>query len=241
MGSKLAAKEAAKKFDVPMVPGIEEAITDVEMAKAIGRRVGYPILIKASAGGGGKGMRAVYSVNEFDSALGAARREALNAFGNDEVYLEKLITSARHIEFQILADTHGNTIHLGERECSIQRRHQKLIEESPSVALDEHLRQEMGKVAVAAAEAAGVGGKRSGARHSSGTLTPSTSWPTPRVGIGRRTTRREGLHRDVPARQPSSNRLPGGADSSLEGCEHGGVSDLPRFAQSRRHLQRRRV
>ncbi len=109
-------------------------------------------MIKASAGGGGKGMRAVHDPQEFENSLAAARREAMNAFGNDEVYLEKLIANARHIEFQILADSHGNTIHLGERECSIQRRHQKLIEEAPSVAIDEQLRNEMGRVAVAAAE-----------------------------------------------------------------------------------------
>jgi acetyl/propionyl-CoA carboxylase alpha subunit len=110
-------------------------------------------MIKASAGGGGKGMRLVYEAQEFNSALAAARREAANAFGNDEVYLEKLITQARHIEIQILADSHGNTIHLGERECSIQRRHQKLIEEAPSVAVNASLREEMGRVAIAAAEA----------------------------------------------------------------------------------------
>jgi acetyl-CoA carboxylase biotin carboxylase subunit len=112
------------------------------------QQMGFPLMIKASAGGGGKGMRAVHNLAEFERSLGAARREAMNAFGNDEVYLEKLISNARHIEFQILADSHGNTIHLGERECSIQRRHQKLIEEAPSVAIDDHLRNEMGKVAL---------------------------------------------------------------------------------------------
>jgi len=111
------------------------------------------LMIKASAGGGGKGMRAVHDPAEFESSLDAARREAASAFGNDEVYLEKLITNARHIEIQVLADTHGNTIHLGERECSIQRRHQKLIEEAPSVAIDDEIRTEMGQVAIAAAEA----------------------------------------------------------------------------------------
>ncbi len=152
MGDKLTARTTVARRGVPLVPGSERGLHDADLT-AVAQRIGFPLMIKASAGGGGKGMRAVHNPADFESALGAARREAMNAFGNDEVYLEKLITNARHIEFQILADTHGNTIHLGERECSIQRRHQKLIEESPSVAIDEKIRQEMGQVAVAAAEA----------------------------------------------------------------------------------------
>ncbi len=152
MGDKLTARTTVARRGVPLVPGSERGLHDADLS-AVAQRIGFPLMIKASAGGGGKGMRAVHNPADFENALGAARREAMNAFGNDEVYLEKLITSARHIEFQILADTHGNTIHLGERECSIQRRHQKLIEESPSVAIDEKIRQEMGQIAVAAAEA----------------------------------------------------------------------------------------
>ncbi|RIK39104.1 MAG: acetyl-CoA carboxylase biotin carboxylase subunit [Chloroflexi bacterium] len=152
MGDKSTARATVARRGVPLVPGSEKGLHDEELAAAA-QQIGFPLMIKASAGGGGKGMRAVQEPGEFEQALAAARREALNAFGNDEVYLEKLITSARHIEIQVLADSHGNTIHLGERECSIQRRHQKLIEEAPSVAVDETLREEMGKVAIAAAEA----------------------------------------------------------------------------------------
>ena len=139
---------------MPLVPGSEKGLKDAELA-AVAQTIGFPIMIKATAGGGGKGMRAVHDAEAFTGALEAARREAMAAFGNDEVYLEKLIANARHIEIQILADSHGRTLSLGERECSIQRRHQKLIEESPSVAVDEKLRAEMGKVAIAAAEAVG--------------------------------------------------------------------------------------
>jgi acetyl-CoA carboxylase biotin carboxylase subunit len=152
MGDKITARETVARRNVPLVPGSPRGLNDAELI-AIAREIGYPLMIKASAGGGGKGMRAVYDESEIVAALGAARREAKGAFGNDEVYLEKLIENSRHIEFQILADSHGNTIHLGERECSIQRRHQKLIEEAPSVALDDALRAEMGRVAIAAAEA----------------------------------------------------------------------------------------
>ncbi|GIK71564.1 MAG: acetyl-CoA carboxylase biotin carboxylase subunit [Chloroflexota bacterium] len=154
MGDKITARESVRKRGVPLVPGTEKGLHDEDLVAAASE-IGYPIMIKAAAGGGGKGMRAVYDAGAIESAIGAARREAMAAFGNDEVYLEKLITSARHIEFQILADSHGNTISLGERECSIQRRHQKLIEEAPSVAVDEKLRAEMGKVAIAAAESVG--------------------------------------------------------------------------------------
>jgi acetyl-CoA carboxylase biotin carboxylase subunit len=152
MGDKSTARETVARRGVPLVPGSEKGLHDEELL-AVAQEIGFPLMIKASAGGGGKGMRAVQEPGEFEAALAAARREAMNAFGNDEVYLEKLITNARHIEIQVLADSHGNTIHLGERECSIQRRHQKLIEEAPSVAIDEKLREEMGKVAIAAAEA----------------------------------------------------------------------------------------
>lgn len=151
MGDKSTARATVAKRNVPLVPGSAKGLNDEDLLAAA-HRIGFPLMIKASAGGGGKGMRAVHDEVEFASALAAARREAKNAFGNDEVYLEKLITNARHIEIQVLADRHGNTIHLGERECSIQRRHQKLIEEAPSVAVDEALRQEMGRIAVAAAE-----------------------------------------------------------------------------------------
>lgn len=152
MGDKITARETVARRGVPLVPGSPRGLRDDEL-RAIADEIGFPLMIKASAGGGGKGMRAVHAADEFSNALGAARREAAGAFGNDEVYLEKLIENSRHIEFQILADAHGNTIHLGERECSIQRRHQKLIEEAPSVAIDQDMRTEMGQVAIAAAEA----------------------------------------------------------------------------------------
>ena len=154
MGDKISAREAVRKRGVPLVPGSEKGLRDEELIE-VAKEIGFPIMIKAAAGGGGKGMRAVYDAGAVEGAIGAARREAMAAFGNDEVYLEKLVTNARHIEIQILADSHGNTISLGERECSIQRRHQKLIEEAPSVAIDDKLRAEMGRVAVAAAESVG--------------------------------------------------------------------------------------
>lgn len=151
MGDKITARQTVAKNGVPLVPGSPRGLDD-EGLVACANEIGFPLMIKASAGGGGKGMRAVHKAEDFVTALGAARREAMGAFGNDEVYLEKLIENARHIEVQVLADSHGNTIHLGERECSIQRRHQKLIEEAPSVAINEATRAEMGRVAVAAAE-----------------------------------------------------------------------------------------
>ena len=151
MGDKQTARETVAKNNVPLVPGSPKGMRDEEL-RATAIQIGFPLMIKATAGGGGKGMRVVHDPNQFTSALSAARREAIGAFGNGEVYLEKYISSARHIEVQILADSYGHTIHLGERECSIQRRHQKLIEEAPSVAVDENLRQELGRVAVAAAE-----------------------------------------------------------------------------------------
>ena len=151
MGDKISARETVARRNVPLVPGSPPGLSDDELY-ACAKEIGFPVMVKASAGGGGKGMRAVENVEDFPAMLAAARREAASAFGNDEVYIEKLIPNARHIEIQILADSHGNTIHLGERECSIQRRHQKLIEECPSVAVEETLREEMGRVAIAAAE-----------------------------------------------------------------------------------------
>jgi acetyl/propionyl-CoA carboxylase alpha subunit len=152
MGSKLAAKEAAKKYQVPMVPGIEEAITDVEKAKEIGRRIGYPILIKASAGGGGKGMRIVEREEDLKEQMERAISEAVSAFGDGAVFIEKYVTSPRHIEIQVLGDQYGNIVYLFERECSIQRRHQKVVEEAPSAILTEALRKAMGEAAVRVAQ-----------------------------------------------------------------------------------------
>ncbi|MCC6281927.1 MAG: ATP-grasp domain-containing protein, partial [Saprospiraceae bacterium] len=153
MGSKLAAKEAAKKFNVPMVPGIEQAITDTEMAKEIGRRVGYPILIKASAGGGGKGMRIVEREEDTKEQMERAISEAVSAFGDGAVFIEKYVTGPRHVEIQVMGDRHGNIVYLFERECSIQRRHQKVVEEAPSAILSPEMRQAMGEAAVRVAKA----------------------------------------------------------------------------------------
>ena len=153
MGSKLAAKEAAKKFSVPMVPGIEQAITDVEMAKEIGRRVGFPILIKASAGGGGKGMRIVEREEDTKEQMERAISEAISAFGDGSVFIEKYVTGPRHVEIQVMGDRHGNIVYLFERECSIQRRHQKVVEEAPSAILTPELRKAMGEAAVRVAQA----------------------------------------------------------------------------------------
>ncbi|MGJ8742918.1 acetyl-CoA carboxylase biotin carboxylase subunit [Polaribacter sp.] len=152
MGSKLAAKEAVKKYNIPMVPGTEEAITDIPQAKEIAKEIGFPILIKASAGGGGKGMRVVENEAEFESQMQRAISEAQNAFGDGAVFIEKYVTSPRHIEIQIMADTHGNVVHLFERECSIQRRHQKVIEEAPSAVLTPELRSKMGEAAIKVAK-----------------------------------------------------------------------------------------
>ncbi|MEL6863711.1 MAG: acetyl-CoA carboxylase biotin carboxylase subunit [Bacteroidota bacterium] len=153
MGSKLAAKEAVKAYDIPMVPGTDEEITDVDEARKIAEEIGYPILIKASAGGGGKGMRIVEKAADFVNQMERAISEAKSAFGNGAVFIEKFINSPRHIEIQVLADTHGHVIHLFERECSIQRRHQKVIEEAPSVVLTPEVRAAMGKDATKVAQA----------------------------------------------------------------------------------------
>ncbi|OBQ52772.1 acetyl-CoA carboxylase biotin carboxylase subunit [Tamlana sp. s12] len=152
MGSKLAAKEAVKAYNIPMVPGIDEAITDVSKAKLVATEIGYPILIKASAGGGGKGMRIVETENDLESQMKRAISEATSAFGDGSVFIEKYVQSPRHIEIQVIADTHGKTLHLFERECSIQRRHQKVIEEAPSSVLSETLRNAMGKAAIKVAQ-----------------------------------------------------------------------------------------
>jgi propionyl-CoA carboxylase alpha chain len=153
MGSKLAAKDAVKAYDIPMVPGTAEAITDVSDAKKIAKEIGFPILIKASAGGGGKGMRIVENAKEFEDQMKRAISEAENAFGDGSVFIEKFVTSPRHIEIQVLADNFGNTVHLFERECSIQRRHQKVVEEAPSSVLTPELRKQMGEAAVKVAKA----------------------------------------------------------------------------------------
>ncbi|MGB3181884.1 MAG: acetyl-CoA carboxylase biotin carboxylase subunit [Cyclobacteriaceae bacterium] len=153
MGSKLAAKAAVSKYDIPLVPGTDKAIDDVAEAKRIAADTGYPILIKASAGGGGKGMRIVQAEEELEEQMQRAISEAVSAFGDGAVFIEKFITSPRHIEIQILGDTHGNIVHLFERECSIQRRHQKVIEEAPSAILTEEVRQAMGEAAVGVAKA----------------------------------------------------------------------------------------
>lgn len=152
MGSKLAAKEAVKAYNIPMVPGLDEAITDIEKAKVVASEIGFPILIKASAGGGGKGMRIVENAEEFESQMNRAISEALNAFGDGAVFIEKYVGSPRHIEIQIMADSHGNILYLFERECSIQRRHQKVIEEAPSSVLTPELRKKMGEAAVLVAK-----------------------------------------------------------------------------------------
>ena len=155
MGSKTAARTLMQKHGVPTIPGTLNAIRSEQEALQAAKKIGYPVLLKASAGGGGKGMRLVWKAQELPEALQSAAREAQSAFGDASIYIEKYLEKPRHIEFQILADHHGNIIHLGERECSIQRRHQKIIEEAPSVVLDQSLRQKMGEAAIRAARACG--------------------------------------------------------------------------------------
>jgi len=151
MGDKVKAREVARRADVPLVPGSNGAVSGYDEAVKIAKEIGYPVMIKAAAGGGGRGMRLAQNETELKEALEMAKMEAGAAFGNDEIYIEKYIEEPRHIEFQILADEFGNVIHLGERDCSLQRRNQKLLEESPSTLLDEELRKQMGTVAVNAA------------------------------------------------------------------------------------------
>jgi acetyl-CoA carboxylase biotin carboxylase subunit len=155
MGSKTAARQLAISVGTPVVPGTTEPLRDAAEAARVAKDFGYPILLKAAAGGGGKGMRVVQKESELAASLDSARREAKNAFGDDAVYIEKYIERPRHVEIQVLGDSHGNMLHLGERECSVQRRHQKMIEEAPSVAVSPELRRRMGAAAVAAAKAAG--------------------------------------------------------------------------------------
>ena len=153
MGDKLQAKETVKNYNIPMIPGTDKAITDIEKAKNLALKIGYPILIKASAGGGGKGMRVVEKPEDFEEQMKTAVNEATSAFGNGAVFIEKYFTAPRHIEIQIMADNFGNTVYLFERECSVQRRHQKVIEEAPSAVLTPELRKKMGETAVNVAKA----------------------------------------------------------------------------------------
>jgi acetyl-CoA carboxylase, biotin carboxylase subunit len=155
MGSKTAARELMVKNNVPVVPGTTKAIQSLEEGKRMAKQIGYPILLKAAAGGGGKGMRQIFSEKEFESAFEATRREALKAFGDDAIYIEKFIINPRHIEVQIIADKDGNYVHLNERECSVQRRHQKVVEESPSSFVDPETRQKITEAALNAAKACG--------------------------------------------------------------------------------------
>lgn len=155
LGNKQEARKTMCAAGVPVIPGTEEALEDCEAARRAAEEIGFPIMIKAALGGGGKGMREVCDPEDFEECFKAARKEALNAFGDGSMYLECLVKNPRHIEFQILADSYGNTVHLGERDCSIQRGHQKLIEEAPSAVLTEKMREKMGEAAVRAAKAAG--------------------------------------------------------------------------------------
>jgi propionyl-CoA carboxylase alpha chain len=153
MGDKLSAKQAVKSYNVPLVPGVDSAITDIDEAIKIAEGVGYPVLIKASAGGGGKGMRLVHRSEEFAEQMRMAQNEARSSFGDDAVFIEKFVTKPRHIEIQVFADSQGNTVYLFERECSIQRRHQKVVEEAPSAVLTPEMRKAMGEAAVAVCKA----------------------------------------------------------------------------------------
>ncbi|MEQ9305561.1 MAG: biotin carboxylase N-terminal domain-containing protein, partial [Marinoscillum sp.] len=148
MGDKLASKQAVKEFDVPLVPGMDEPISDIGAAKQVAMQIGYPVMIKASAGGGGKGMRIVNDPKDFEEQMTRAVSEAKSSFGDDSVFIEKFITSPKHIEVQILGDQHGNVVYLFERECSIQRRNQKVIEEAPSAVMTPEKRKKFGEAAV---------------------------------------------------------------------------------------------
>jgi len=158
MGDKLKAKDTVKDYNIPMVPGTDEAIEDIPAAKKIAEGIGFPILIKAAAGGGGKGMRVVETADEFEEQMDRAVSEAVSSFGNGAVFIEKYVGSPRHIEIQVIADTHGNIVYLFERECSVQRRHQKVIEEAPSAVLTPEIREAMGKCAVDVARSCNYAG-----------------------------------------------------------------------------------
>ena len=153
MGDKTSARELMAQFNIPTPPGLKSTLQSIEEAAQIAHEIGFPILIKASAGGGGKGMRIVNSPDQFEASIKAAKSEAKNAFGDDRVYIEKYLEEPRHIEFQIMADTHGNVVHIFDRECSVQRRHQKVIEEAPSSLLTESMRSKMAETAIKAAKA----------------------------------------------------------------------------------------
>jgi acetyl/propionyl-CoA carboxylase alpha subunit len=158
MGDKLSAKQAVKSYNVPLVPGIDEAISDVTEAKKIAKEIGYPVLIKASAGGGGKGMRLVESEEMLEEQMRMAKNEARSSFGDDAVFIEKFVTKPRHIEIQVFADNYGEVVYLFERECSIQRRHQKVVEEAPSALLTPEMRAAMGQAAVNVCKACNYSG-----------------------------------------------------------------------------------
>lgn len=155
LGNKQEARNTMMAAGVPVIPGSKEAIYDVETGAKIAEKIGYPVIIKAALGGGGKGMRVAQTPEEFEASFQTAQKESQMAFGDNTMYIEHFVQHPRHIEFQILADSYGNVIHLGERDCSIQRNHQKMIEEAPSIALSDELRQRMGEAAVRAAKAAG--------------------------------------------------------------------------------------
>lgn len=158
MGDKALAKETMKEAGVPVIPGSDGIVSDVQAAKRLVHDIGFPVIIKATAGGGGKGMRVVRSESEFEKSIRMARHEAESAFGNPAVYIEKYLEEPRHVEIQVMGDTHGNVVHFGERDCSIQRRHQKLVEESPSPAITPEIREAMGAAAVRGAEGVGYVG-----------------------------------------------------------------------------------
>jgi pyruvate carboxylase subunit A len=158
MGSKIASKQAVARYNVPLVPGINDAVKDIAEATEVAAKIGYPVLVKASAGGGGKGMRIVEREEDLESSMRTAMSEAQSAFGDSAVFIEKFVTKPRHIEIQLMADNHGNVVYIMERECSVQRRHQKLVEEAPSAILDDKLRKEMGEAAVNVAKACNYGG-----------------------------------------------------------------------------------
>ena len=158
MGDKLSAKHTAKKYNIPMVPGSDGAITDIKEAQEVAKKVGLPVLIKASAGGGGKGMRVVEKAEMLEEQIKLATSEAKSAFGDGSVFIERYVKGPRHIEIQVMADNHGNAVYLFERECSIQRRHQKVVEEAPSSVLTPEIRKKMGQCAVDIAKACNYSG-----------------------------------------------------------------------------------